>query len=339
MAFAEEEDARPQGGASITWSGRRLSDADRRAEELRRLRGLQDVLSERVRGQEHVAKAVASHLIRVLAGVGDSRAARRPVMSAIFAGPTGTGKTQMVKSLAEALGRPLITYDMGSYSQEHTVAGLVGAPPGYVGSDRPGRLVADLAAHPDAVVLLDEIEKAHPKVFDVLLAALDEGRVAELSRGERADATRAVFIMTTNLLAQEAETAWTDDQAAVRAMLREQRFLRPELIGRVDIVALFRPLSRPVLEDIARGVIMEFVQHTAASQGLRLSVDIDQAVLDAVLARCDARFGARDLHRAVADLLGDALVAGYIPWIERQEKPASLRVRVDGGRVVAEYGR
>lgn len=333
----EEAPAAPGGPqVSVSWTGQRVSPEERRARELEVLAALEQRLRERVHGQDHVARAIARHLLRQAAGVRERR--QRPLLSALFAGPTGTGKTETAKALAEALGRPLLVYDMANFAQEHTVAALIGSPPGYIGSDRPGRLVADLQRYPNAVVLLDEVEKAHPRLYDPLLAVLDEGRLKELSRGDVADCSDSIWIMTTNLLAREARQEWTDDPAVVRKMLLDAGFLRPELINRIDLVMVFRPLSREVLEGIARSYIAAYAQQVAVNQGLpALAVEIDEAVVDAVLERCDLAFGARDLKRAVDGLVGDALVEGYIPWLGRPDKPSRLSIALASGRVVAEY--
>ena len=188
--------------AQVTWTGARVSPEERRARELEVLAGLEGRLRERVRGQEHVHRAISRHLLRQAAGVREAR--RRPLLTALFAGPTGTGKTETAKALAEALGRPLLVYDMGNYHDVYTVAALVGAPPGYIGSDRPGRLVTDVQRAPNAVLLFDEIEKAHPQLWDPFLAVFDEGRLVELSQGLQADFTETIIVMTTNLLQREA---------------------------------------------------------------------------------------------------------------------------------------
>ncbi|MCH1927199.1 AAA family ATPase, partial [Shewanella sp. C31] len=161
---------------------------------------LEKALKARVIGQDHAVEAIVRGLKRKAAGL----TRKEKPYSAMLAGPTGTGKTELAKALSEALGRPLVRYDMNQYGQDHTVAGLVGSPPGYVGSDRPGRLYEDLSRHPDAVVLFDEMEKAHPAVLDPLLQVLDEGRFQELSKGLVAQAPNAVLLFTTNLLAREA---------------------------------------------------------------------------------------------------------------------------------------
>ena len=317
---------------SVAWVGeRRPRELDERAVRER----LEEELSGRILGQDHVHRALAQALRRRAAGLAD----RRRPLSALFCGPTGVGKTETAKALASILGRPLLQYDMSNYQSPHDVAALVGAPPGYVGSDRPGRLVADIGAHPDAVVLMDEIEKAYPSVYDTLLPALDEGRVREQSQGIVADCSDCIWILTSNLLSRHE---WVEDPAQVRRLLLDAttvsasqawgtRFsLRPELINRIDIVAMFRPLPTEVMERIAAAEVLRLVRRAASGRDLR--PEVDRAVVDLVVRRADRRFGARDIRRAAEDLLGGPLVDAVL----RAPRGAVLGVRARGDRVEVE---
>ena len=326
---AVREAARPE--PQVAWVGeRRSAGQDERAV----LERLERELSSRILGQEHVHRALAQALRRRAAGLSD----RRRPLSALFAGPTGTGKTETARVLAALLGRPLLIYDMSSYQAPHDVAGLVGAPPGYVGSDRPGRLVADISANPAAVVLMDEIEKAYPSVFDVLLPALDEGRVREQSQGATADCSDCIWIFTTNLLSRQE---WVEDPAQVRRLLLEaagtmsaaqawgaQFRLRPEFLNRVEVVAMFRPLPPDVVDRIAAAEVLRLVRRAASGRGLR--PEVDRAVVDLVVHRVDRRFGARDVRRAAEELLGGALADAVL---RAPQGGSVLRVRTVGDRV------
>jgi ATP-dependent Clp protease ATP-binding subunit ClpA len=332
---AAREVARPVPGArpapAVTWVGeRRPAEQDERAV----LERLEEELSSRILGQEHVHRALAQSLRRRAAGLSD----RRRPLSALFAGPTGTGKTETAKVLAALLGRPLLIYDMSSYQAPHDVAGLVGAPPGYIGSDRPGRLVSDISRNPNAVVLMDEIEKAYPSVFDVLLPALDEGRVREQSQGLAADCSECIWIFTSNLLSRHE---WVEDPAQVRRLLLEavgqmsaaqawgaQFRLRPEFANRIEVVAMFRPLPPAVVDRIAAAEVLRLVRRAASGHGLR--PEVDRAVVDLVMRRADRRFGARDVRRAAEELLGGPLADAVL----RAPRGGSvLRVRASGDRV------
>ncbi|OLC29672.1 MAG: hypothetical protein AUH31_06250 [Armatimonadetes bacterium 13_1_40CM_64_14] len=332
--------------AGIGWEARRQTARERRASELRRLLALESALKARIVGQDHAVSAIARALVRQVVGVGEGL--RRPLVSVLAAGPTGVGKTETAKALAEILGRPLLVYDMANFAEPHTVAALIGAPPGYAGSERPGRLVSDLQRHPDAIVLLDEIDKAHPTLFDPFMQVLEEGRFVELSRGERADFGKAIIVATTNLLRSEATLAWTDDPAHIRRMLLSARSevpglpaagfgLRLELIARIDLVLLYKPISLEVLDRIAQGYIPTFINRTAAQLGVQLKVTVDSRLVDELVSRCDPQFGVRDLKRVVQERLGNALVDDYLPWMLRAELPSAVEIKVHDGKVVATY--
>jgi len=287
---------------------------------------LEKALKARVIGQDHAVEAVVRGLKRKAAGL----TRKEKPFSAMLAGPTGTGKTELAKALAEALGRPLVRYDMNQYGQDHTVAGLVGSPPGYVGSDRPGRLYEDLARHPEAVVLFDEMEKAHPAVLDPLLQLLDEGRFQELSKGLVASAPNAVLLFTTNLLAREAfEGRGEMPEHLLRARLVHMG-LRPEFVNRLDVVVGFRPFGEEELKRLARLHLGKYLEDWKRQASLgHLQVYVDEGVYDLVLSQVDPRFGARDLQRAIESLVADPLAEAYLAHGGRPRKLA-VRKREDG---------
>jgi ATP-dependent Clp protease ATP-binding subunit ClpA len=259
----------------------------------------------RVVGQDEAIGAVFRGLKRKAAGL------TRPgkPFSALLLGPTGTGKTEFAKALAEATGRPLVRYDMNQYGQDHTVAGLVGSPPGYIGSEEPGKLYRDLVAHPRGVFLFDEMEKAHPRVFDPLIQLLDEGRFQELSRSLVAVAPEAILLFTSNLMAEEAFYG-----GGLGENLRErlvQKGLRPEWVNRLDVIAAFKPFSGEALERLAAKVVRDYVEGWARRAGVR-EARVDEGVVPLILGRVDTRFGARDLQRAVEELVADPLAEAYL---------------------------
>lgn len=288
---------------------------------------LEEALKERIIGQDHVVKAVVKGLRRREAGLSTGT---RP-FSALFAGPTGTGKTEMAKALAELLGRPFLRYDMNQYHDRYTASALVGSPPGYMGSDRPGRLVEDLNSAPDAVVLFDEIEKADPRVLDSLLQLMDEGYTRELSQGLIARAPGALLIFTTNLL--QGEDLPFSDEATIRGRL-VSRGLRPEFVNRMGVVALFRPFDEETLEKVVRKAVSDYIRAWAKAEGLSLEVQVDPSLHRALLSFCDTRFGARDVQRAVENYLGDALAEAYLPLKREGRRPSRLTAGVEGGEIV-----
>ena len=292
---------------------------------------LEGALKERVIGQDHAVEAVVRGLKRKAAGL----TRKEKPFSAMLAGPTGTGKTELAKALAQALGRPLVRYDMNQYGQDHTVAALVGSPPGYVGSDRPGRLYEDLARYPNAVVLFDEMEKAHPRVLDPLLQLLDEGRFQELSQGLVASAPGAILLFTTNLLSREAfEGRGEIPEPLLRAEL-VRLGLRPEFVNRLDAVVAFRPFGEEALKQVAKRHLENYLNAWKdRTNNADLRVQVDPAVYDLLLSQVDLRFGARDLQRAIENLLGDPLAEAYLR--ARGRGLRELRVHPEQGELVVE---
>ncbi|WP_238006805.1 ATP-dependent Clp protease ATP-binding subunit [Dactylosporangium sp. AC04546] len=296
------------------------------AGEAERLLGLEEDLRRRVVGQQEAVAAVADAIRTARAGLGDPR---RPVGVFLFAGPTGTGKTELAKALAEALfddERRLIRIDMSEYQERHAVSRLLGAPPGYVGHDRDGQLSGPLRDHPHSVVLFDEVEKAHPEVLDVFLQIFDEGQLTD-AQGRRVSFTETVVILTTNLGSERGEPAGFNAAAAApQVMAALRRHLRPELLGRIGRVVVFDPLTEREL----RRVAAKLVERVAARlTGRAVTLDLTDAAYDLLVGRAVAeRSGARALEQAVDRLLvvplGRALLTG------RVQDGAAVRVDAAG---------
>jgi len=295
----EEVDAEDIAEIVAKWTGipvTKMLESDRE-----RLTRLEEELGRRVIGQRLALSAVANAVRRSRAGLGDPN---RPTGSFIFLGPTGVGKTETAKALAEFLfddERAMVRLDMSEYMEKHSVARMIGAPPGYVGYEEGGQLTEAVRRRPYAVILFDEIEKAHPDVFNVLLQILDDGRLTD-SQGRVVDFRNAVVIMTSNIGSQiimEAgaadDASWVPAETRVRDELRNH--FRPEFLNRVDDIIVFRPLSR---EDLAQIVDIQLrkLEAQLAARHLKLEVTPEARALVAAQGY-DPVYGARPLKRVI----------------------------------------
>jgi ATP-dependent Clp protease ATP-binding subunit ClpB len=280
----EEVDAEDIAEVVSKWTGVPVSKL--MEGEMAKLVHLEDLLHQRVIGQEDAVHAVANAIRRSRAGLSDPN---RPIGSFMFLGPTGVGKTELAKALAEFLfddERAMVRIDMGEYMEKHSVSRLIGAPPGYVGYDEGGQLSEAVRRRPYSVVLLDEIEKAHPDVFNVLLQVLDDGRLTD-GQGRTVDFTNVVIIMTSNLPGDPTT------------------FFKPEFVNRVDDIIRFRSLSAEDLLPIVEIQLRHLKERLAAR---RITLVVTDTAMDK-LARdgYDPAFGARPLKRVIQRELGDRL--------------------------------
>jgi ATP-dependent Clp protease ATP-binding subunit ClpB len=277
------------------------------ASERKRLTQLEDHLGERVIGQAEAVTAVSNAVRRARAGLQDPD---RPVGSFIFLGPTGVGKTETARALAEFIfddERAMVRIDMSEYMEKHAVARLIGAPPGYVGYEEGGQLTEAVRRRPHAVILFDEIEKAHPDVFNVLLQMLDDGRLTD-AQGRTVDFRNVVIIMTSNIGGQHIlELAdgreWSEIEAAVRGQLNHH--FRPEFLNRVDEIVVFRPLGTDELSRIVK-LQLNRVNNLAEELGVVLEVT-ESARKYLAEDGYDPVFGARPLKRAIQRAVQDPL--------------------------------
>jgi len=289
-------------------------------------------------GQEDAVSAVSDAVKRSRAGMGDEK---KPIGSFIFLGPTGVGKTELARTLADYLfddEDAMIRIDMSEYMESHTVSRLVGAPPGYVGYEEGGQLTEAVRRKPFAVVLLDEIEKAHPDVFNILLQILDDGRLTD-SKGRTVNFKNTIIIMTSNIGAQliQAEMEKIDgmNREAVLSGLQEKLFLllkqqvRPEFLNRIDEVILFTPLTR---EDLKKIVLIQFehIRATAMRQRINLTIS-DAAIAWLSDAGFDPAFGARPLKRVmqrkITNRISELILSGKV------EESDSVTVDMSGGEL------
>lgn len=263
--------------------------------ETQKLLHMEDELGKRVVGQKEAVKAVSDAVRRARAGVS---APNRPTGSFLFLGPTGVGKTELAKALADFLfddESAMVRIDMSEYGEKHSVARLVGAPPGYVGYDAGGQLTEAVRRRPYTLVLFDEVEKAHPDVFDVLLQVLDEGRLTD-GQGRTVDFRNTVIILTSNLGA-----GGTHDEI----MDAVKRNFKPEFINRLDDVVIFEPLSEQLLEGIVDIQLGELGKRLT---GRRLTLDVTKEAKAWLAERgYDPAYGARPLRRLIQKAIGDTL--------------------------------
>jgi ATP-dependent Clp protease ATP-binding subunit ClpB len=309
----EEVDEDDIASVVATWTGipvSRLLEG-----EVEKLIHMEERLHRRVVGQDEAIEAVSNALRRARSGLQDPN---RPIGSFIFLGPTGVGKTELARALAEFMfddERALVRLDMSEYQERHTVARLVGAPPGYVGYEEGGQLTEAVRRRPYAVLLLDEIEKAHHEVFDVLLQLLDDGRLTD-GQGRTVDFRNTVVIMTSNIRSAE--------------LLRDS--FRPEFLNRVDEVVVFQPLTREQLADVVELQLARLRERLAER---RIELDVSDAAKEVVAeAGWDPAYGARPLKRAIQRLIENPLARELLEG--RFAEGDTVRVDAQDGELVFE---
>jgi ATP-dependent Clp protease ATP-binding subunit ClpB len=302
--------------------------------EREKLLNLEAELHKRVVGQEEAIVAISDAIRRNRAGLSDPK---RPIGSFIFLGTTGVGKTELAKALAEYLfnqENALVRIDMSEYQEKHTVSRLIGAPPGYVGYEESGQLTEAIRRRPYSVVLLDEIEKAHPDVFNILLQVLDDGRLTD-NKGRTANFKNTIVIMTSNIgshLIQEKFESYNDSnkdelmaEAKVNVMDLLKRSIRPEFLNRIDDVIMFTPLTR---DDVRSIVNIQMVDIVAKLNAQGIAFTASEEALD-WLAQLgyDPQYGARPLKRVlqrkILNELSKEILSGKI------KKDASIQLILD----------
>ena len=298
--------------------------------EKEKLLRLEDVLHERVIGQDEAVTLVTEAILRARSGIKDPR---RPVGSFLFLGPTGVGKTELAKTLAETLfdtEGAMVRIDMSEYMEKHSVSRLIGAPPGYVGYDEGGQLTEAVRRKPYAVILFDEIEKAHPDVFNVLLQVLDDGRITD-AQGRTVDFKNTIIIMTSNLgsrLLLEGVTGDAIPESVREGVMTEvRRAFRPEFLNRIDETILFKPLT---LEEIAKIVDLLLVDLNRRLADRRVTVKLDAKAKDwAAEKGYDPVFGARPLKRFLQRQVETALARALITGSVAENSTVTFKVKGD----------
>ena len=296
--------------------------------ESERLLKLEKILHKRVIGQSEAVEAVARAMRRGRVGLQDPK---RPIGSFLFLGPTGVGKTELSKALAEAMfgsENDLIRVDMSEYMEPHSVAKMIGSPPGYVGHDDGGQLSEKIRRNPYSVVLFDEIEKAHPDVFNILLQVLDDGHITD-SKGRKVSFKNAIIIMTSNAGASRIvdpknlgfatkTTEQQDYQRMKKGVMEEvKRLFKPEFINRIDEIMVFHPLNKTELREIVTLLSANLIKRCDRQMGITLS--ISQTLKNHLVEKyCDVKMGARPLKRAIQTVIEDPLAEEILQGRIRQ---------------------
>nr|HPI31651.1 AAA family ATPase [Bacteroidales bacterium] len=286
--------------------------------------------------QEEAIAAVSDAIRRSRAGLQDSK---KPIGSFLFMGTTGVGKTELAKTLAEYLfsdENALVRIDMSEYQERHTVSRLVGAPPGYVGYEESGQLTEAVRRKPFSVVLLDEIEKAHPDVFNILLQVLDDGRLTD-NKGRTADFRNTIIIMTSNIgshVIQEKFAGINDEnrdriidstRSEIISLLKQT--IRPEFLNRIDEIIMFRPLSREEIKQIV-SLQLQGVQKMLEQNGIRLTVT-EAALSKIAVMGYDPNYGARPVKRVIQQEVLNKLATQIISGTVQKDSEVELRLKND----------
>lgn len=300
--------------------------------ETQKLLRMEEELGHRVVGQTEAVREVSDAVRRARAGIADPN---RPTGSFLFLGPTGVGKTELAKALAEFLfddERAMVRIDMSEYSEKHSVSRLVGAPPGYVGYEEGGQLTEAVRRRPYSVVLLDEVEKAHPEVFDILLQVLDDGRLTD-GQGRTVDFRNAILILTSNMGSQfliDLTTPFEERKEQVLSVVRQQ--FRPEFLNRLDAMVMFNPLDREELTRIA-GIQIEQLQRRLADR--RITIELTgEAKQWLVNKGFDPIYGARPLRRLVQTAVGDKLAVAILSGEVKDGDSVVVATKPDGSDLV-----
>jgi ATP-dependent Clp protease ATP-binding subunit ClpB len=289
---------------------------------------MEEELGKRVVGQTEAVREVSDAVRRARAGISDPN---RPTGSFLFLGPTGVGKTELAKAVAEFLfddERAMVRIDMSEYSEKHSVARLVGAPPGYVGYEEGGQLTEAVRRRPYSVLLLDEVEKAHPEVFDILLQVLDDGRLTD-GQGRTVDFRNVILILTSNMGSQylvDLDVPLEERREQVLAVVR-QRF-RPEFLNRLDGMVMFESLDRAQLMKVA-AIQIQQLQHRLDDR--RITIEVSEEAMHWLVNRgFDPIYGARPLRRLVQTAIGDKLAKAILSGAIREGDKVLVGTEPDG---------
>ena len=315
-------------------------------EESERLKNLEGLLHERVVGQDEAVTAISKAIRRGRVGLKDPR---RPIGSFLFLGPTGVGKTELCKALAEAMfgtENALIRVDMSEYMEKHSVSKMIGSPPGYVGYDEGGQLSEKVRRNPYSVILFDEVEKAHPDVFNILLQVLDDGHITD-AQGRKINFKNTILIMTSNVGAENiispkrlGFTSVNDEKENYRFMKERvmeevKKLFKPEFLNRIDEQIVFHPLNREHMKDIVTIMLKSITDRTKSQMNIELQVD-QKAKTFLIDKGYDEKYGARPLRRTIQSQLEDKLAEEILDGTIHEGDLVKVTVRKDGIKFLVE---
>ena len=291
------------------------------------LRTLEDDLKQGVFGQDAAMTALATAVKLSRAGLKNPE---KPIGCFLFAGPTGVGKTEASRQLAKTLGLELIRFDMSEYMERHTVSRLIGAPPGYVGFDQGGLLTDAVTKHPHSVLLLDEVEKAHPEVFNLLLQVMDHGTLTD-NNGRKADFRNTVLVMTTNAGAEQmnrASIGFVEQDQSTDGLEAVKRMFTPEFRNRLDSIIQFGALGKEVVRRVVSKFMLELEAQVAER---KVTIEIDDEACDWLVERgYDERMGARPMARVIQEHIKKPL-AEILLFGALEKRPGVVRITVEEG--------
>ena len=306
-------------------------------EESERLLKLEQILHERVVGQDEAVTAISKAIRRGRVGLKDPK---RPIGSFLFLGPTGVGKTELCKALAEVMfgtENALIRVDMSEYMEKHSISKMIGSPPGYVGYEGGGQLSEKVRRHPYSVILFDEVEKAHPDVFNILLQVLDDGHITD-SQGHKIDFKNTVLIMTSNAGAENIiapkqlgflskdDEREKYDRMKNGVMDEVKRMFKPEFLNRIDDIIVFHPLTKEHMKAIVTIMLGTVEKRTKQQMSIRLNAgdDVKEYLID---KGYDEKYGARPLKRTIQNLIEDRLAEEILEGRVREGDSVKITVR------------
>ena len=300
--------------------------------EKKSLINLNSLLHERVSGQQKAIEAISSVIKRSRVGINDPK---KPIGSFLFLGPTGVGKTEVAKTLAKYLFKnedELLTFDMSEYTEKHTISKLIGAPPGYIGFENGGRLTKEVKERPFKVILFDEIEKAHPEIFNIFLQILDEGRLMD-SEGNYIDFKNTILILTSNIGSEEIINIENKEERDKKIEKKINNFFKPEFLNRLDDIIYFNKLDKKDIKLIIKNQL-SILQNRLKSKSLK--VVFDNQVIDLLIEKgYSDNYGARPLKRIIEKEIGDILADEIL--YDKIKHNKDLEIKVENGQFKITY--
>lgn len=309
----------------VRFVGEFMSESEAMETSVFDVKKIESQLRSEIKGQDAAIDTVVVSMKRIAAKVNQKG---MPLGVFLFLGPTGTGKTELVKSIAEATGRHLVRFDMPNYNSEAGVWELIGSPPGYVGSDKAGRLTGEIRTNPNAVLLLDEIEKAHAKMWDPFLRVFDEGKLKDQAQGFTVDLKNVLIFLTSNLLQQEEHC---DDEKYLRNKLLNEGYFRPELVNRIDSIVMFKSLEPDVMKKIVEKLMGRLLDDFIENNNLDAEINVDRKVIEHIVNNLDTKFGVRDAKRDINSKIANKLADEFFE--KRSEKIESIAVYLENEEV------